>query len=150
MRLYLDMCALKRPFDDRSQQRVDAEAQAVLEILERIASGAYSLVWSPALTFENAADPDNEARELIAELGLRATTYVSITSDIERRIRNLRHSGLGALDAAHLALAEAAQSDVVLTCDDRFAKRALQAGTSIRIVNPLEFLMEMKHDKAAE
>lgn len=32
--LYLDCCALQRPFDDRSQLRVATEAEAVLKLIE--------------------------------------------------------------------------------------------------------------------
>jgi hypothetical protein len=33
MRVYLDACCLQRPLDDRSQPRVNVEAEAVLTIL---------------------------------------------------------------------------------------------------------------------
>lgn len=32
--LYLDCCALQRPFDDRSQLRIATEAEAVLKLIE--------------------------------------------------------------------------------------------------------------------
>ena len=57
MKLYFDMCALKRPLDDRSQPRVESEATAILDLLGRVLAGEHSLVWSPELTFENEADP---------------------------------------------------------------------------------------------
>ena len=33
MRIYLDMCCLKRPFDDQSQPRIRLETEAVLSLL---------------------------------------------------------------------------------------------------------------------
>jgi hypothetical protein len=33
MRIYLDMCCLKRPFDDQSQPRIRLETEAVLALL---------------------------------------------------------------------------------------------------------------------
>jgi hypothetical protein len=40
MRVYLDACCLNRPFDDRSQDRIRLEAEAVLAIIERVETGA--------------------------------------------------------------------------------------------------------------
>lgn len=37
--LYLDCCALQRPFDDRSQLRVATEAEAVLKLVELFEAG---------------------------------------------------------------------------------------------------------------
>lgn len=33
MKIYLDCCSLRRPFDDKSQPRIAVEAEAVLVIL---------------------------------------------------------------------------------------------------------------------
>ena len=52
MKLYLDLCALKRPFDDQTQERIASETHAVLAIMGRIERGLESMVWSTALTLE--------------------------------------------------------------------------------------------------
>jgi len=39
MRVYLDNCCFNRPFDDQSQARIRLEAEAKLEIQQRIADG---------------------------------------------------------------------------------------------------------------
>jgi len=39
VRIYLDMCALKRPFDDQSNGRIALETTAVLSILRSVAEG---------------------------------------------------------------------------------------------------------------
>jgi hypothetical protein len=57
MRLYLDMCSLQRPLDDRTQLRVHVEAEAVLAILNLCESGAAELVDSFALRFETGRNP---------------------------------------------------------------------------------------------
>ena len=36
MRIYLDNCALNRPFDDRSQERIRLETEAIIVILSRV------------------------------------------------------------------------------------------------------------------
>ncbi|MBI3410260.1 MAG: hypothetical protein HY040_18120 [Planctomycetes bacterium] len=44
MRIYLDACSLQRPFDDRSQPRINVEAEAVLTILRLVESGSQAEV----------------------------------------------------------------------------------------------------------
>ncbi len=56
VRVYLDICALKRPFDDQTQPRIRLEADAVLELLaappERL-----TFVHGAAQDLENAQNP---------------------------------------------------------------------------------------------
>lgn len=142
MKLYFDLCAIRRPFDDRTQPRVDREAGAVLDLVDAVEAGTHQFVWSQALEFENSADPDHEIRGLISEWSESASEYVSLYGSIERRLLELTASGLSVMDAAHLALAEATLCDVLITCDDRFMKSAARAGTLIRVMNPLQFVEE--------
>jgi predicted nucleic acid-binding protein len=51
----------------------------------------------------------------------------------------------GALDALHLASAEAGQADYLCTCDDRFLRRARTLGRlATRVVSPLELIGEIE------
>jgi len=150
MRVYLDLCALKRPFDDRSQPRVDAEARAVLDLLGLIADGRHALVWSPALTFENQADPDVEVREVVAQCASLATLHAQVSEELAGRIAELNSLGLSPLDAAHLALAEEAGCAALLTCDDRLERRARRISSPVHVANPLEWIREQDHESAAE
>lgn len=150
MKIYMDVCALKRPFDDRSQPRIEAEAVAVLEILGRVQSGNDLLVWSSALKFENDADPDLEVRQVVAECGGLSDELVVLLPEAERRISDLVKLGLTPLDAAHLALAEAAGCDVLLTCDDRFMRRANRGPTYSKVLNPVQYLQEVSDDQPPE
>ena len=52
MRIYLDTCSLQRPLDDRTQPRINIEAEAVLTILRLIESSHLELLSSEALGFE--------------------------------------------------------------------------------------------------
>ena len=146
MKLYLDLCALKRPFDDRSQPRVDAEARAVLDLLGRIADGEHRLIWSPALTFENEADPDLEVRRVVAQCASLAGVHAELTEEVAGRIADLHGLGLAPLDAGHLAFAESAACDALLTCDDRFEKRAGRIASRTRVVNVVEWSREQGHE----
>ena len=53
MRIYLDACSLQRPLDDRSQPRINIEAEAVLTILALVESGDVEMLSSEAREFEN-------------------------------------------------------------------------------------------------
>ncbi len=145
MKLYFDMCALKRPFDDRSQPRVDAEAEAVLDLLQRIIGGGHTLVWSVALEYENRADPDLEVREVIGRWAGLAAEQLRMSPAARQRAAQLHGFGFSPLDAVHLALAEVGACDVLVTCDDRLQKRAARVSTSVRVANPLELAQE-QHD----
>ena len=58
------------------------------------------------------------------------------------RAEELMEAGLGALDAAHVACAEAASCDCLLTCDDRLIRRARRMHLELRVQNPVEYLEE--------
>ena len=59
MLIYLDMCCLKRPFDDQSQVRIHLESEAVLGLLA-IESDQVQFVRSSALIIENSLNPIRE------------------------------------------------------------------------------------------
>jgi hypothetical protein len=146
MKLYLDMCALKRPFDDQAQERVALETHAVLAIMGRIERGLDTMIWSTALTFENDADPEPEPRSEIALYAARAVALQALTPQVEQRIREFTAAGVGPLDAAHLAFAEAAAADMLITCDDGFARRAKRTGSLLKVLTPIEYLNEVGDD----
>jgi predicted nucleic acid-binding protein len=145
--LYLDTCTLKRPFDDQSQSRVRDETAAVLKILARVEAGMESMVWSAALSFENDQDPDLEARGAVARWEGCAAQRVTLSKIIEERAGALEAQGLRPMDAIHLASAESAGCKVLLTCDDRFLKRALNCGGSLRVMNPVDYVREVGHER---
>ena len=118
----------------------------VLDLLSRIADGEHRLVWSEALTFENRADPDFEVRKVVAQCASLAEVHAELSDEVSDRIAQLHGLGLGPLDTAHLALAEATACEVLLTCDDRFQKRTGQITCRTRVVNVLEWSREQGHE----
>jgi hypothetical protein len=76
MRIYLDMCSLQRPLDDKSQLRVRVEAEAVLAILGVCEAGQAELVASDALAFELDANPDPVRRDFAAQALSKATQFI--------------------------------------------------------------------------
>ena len=150
MKVYLDMCALKRVYDDRNQARIDAEALAVLRVLDRVALGLESLVWSAALTLENNADPDTDAVRSVSAIKRLASETARLSPSVRSRAEAWRKAGLSPLDSIHAALAESAACDVLLTCDDRFIRRASRMASSLRVLNPIQFQKERRDGESTQ
>jgi len=131
-RVYLDMCSLKRPFDDQRQPRVRTEASAVAAIIARAESGEIELVRSPAHLVENDANP-REDRRLATALWIDgAAVEVALDEQAESRAGHLVELGFAPLDALHVALAERAGARWLVTCDDRLIKLAARLADTLR------------------
>jgi predicted nucleic acid-binding protein len=113
--IYLDMCSIHRPLDDKSQLRILVEADAVLVIVSLCESGQAKLVSSDALEYEarRKTHPDRAAYAFQV-LG-RARRFVPLSAEIEDQARALHQAGLKPLDALHLASAIEAGSDYFCT-----------------------------------
>lgn len=144
MLLYLDVCSLQRPWDDRSQLRIRVEAEAVLGILSRCDAGGAELLSSDALLSEARKNPDPARRSNVLDILARAFDTIPLTDPIEVRAGELVAAGLGPYDALHLASAAARGADYFCTCDDRLLRRGRAAQTPPpKIVSPLELATEL-------
>jgi predicted nucleic acid-binding protein len=143
--IYLDVCCLNRPFDDQNQERIRLESEAVLLILERCEQRDWKLVGSEAIAFEVRRIADGERRQRVTSLASVATTRVRVAGEVEARALDLEKMGFAALDALHIACAEAASATVLLTTDDSFVRRARRRCKMLTVVvtNPTSWLMEV-------
>lgn len=150
MLVYLDVCCLNRPFDDQTQERIHLEAEAVLLILARCQQRQWQLVGSEAIDFEIAHIPDHERKQKVALLASLATSRVAMTDRVVRRASELKVLNFTTVDALHIACAEAGQSDLLLTTDDRFLRKARKHRNilKVRVENPILWLMEVTQDEA--
>lgn len=142
MRIYLDLCCLNRPFDDQGQERVRAEAEAVIRILHRIEKGRDELVTSDLLELEVSANRDSRRRRWVQE-SLRHATLRVVGTQLERgRASAVSALGFAAFDSLHVACAEAAHADVLLTTDDRFIRAARRSSgkLGVKVENPVEWI----------
>jgi predicted nucleic acid-binding protein len=143
-RVYLDMCSLKRPFDDQRHPRVREEATAVAAIVARVEAGEIALVRSSAHLVENDANP-REDRRLAAALWIdSAAVDVPLDAEVEVRARELAALGFRPLDALHVAFAERARARWFVTCDDELLKVAGRVGDALRtlVVAPRAVALE--------
>jgi predicted nucleic acid-binding protein len=144
MRVYLDACCLSRLTDDQSQAGIREEAEAVERVLTGVRRGQVQLLSSEALEEEVRLNPSPERRaEALTILSL-AVTSIEIDQAFALRARNLVGLGYGPFDALHLAAAESAGADVLLTTDDRLLKRTARklGNPRIPVRNPLSWIKE--------
>ena len=61
--------------------------------------------------------------------------------EVGDRAKFLNSLGYGEFDALHLAIAERANADLLLTTDDRFLRQAARGlgNPSVRVANPLDY-----------
>ena len=146
MRIYLDACCFNRPFDDPDVDRNRLEAEAVVSILNHVQEGSWTLIGSSALELELNQIRDRERREAV--LGMLAAQAESIRPEQMEydRAEEVMGIGIKAMDALHVACAESARCDVLLSTDDRFLRKAARyrSRLSVDVRNPLDWLLEQK------
>ena len=140
-RVYLDACALIRLFDDKSEARVRAESRAVEEFFTRVFQGHVRWVVSEVLEAEILNNPYSDTRPGVIELFASSTERIILTDAAFQRAENLEKLGFGGFDALHLACAEQARVDCLLTTDDRLLRRVQRGlgNSAIKVENPVNW-----------
>ncbi|RMF02740.1 MAG: nucleic acid-binding protein [Chloroflexi bacterium] len=142
MKIYLDTCSIQRPLDSKTQIRIIMEAEAIPGILALCETGQLELVSSEALQYEVQQTPHPIRRDFGLEVLSKAASVVTLNETVENRARAFGQIGLKALDALHVASAEA---DFFCTCDDRVLKKAKNIDDlSVPVVSPLELIEVFK------
>ncbi len=147
VRLYLDTSLYNRPFDDQSQPKIFLETQAVVIVLQMVESGAAELVSSTALAYENSRNPYADRQKATECYLALASVYQVLDDSIRLRAKELEAQGVQALDALHVASAEAAGCDYLLTCDRRLINRC--QSLTLRVINPTDFVVEVDDDDSS-
>jgi predicted nucleic acid-binding protein len=142
--VYIDVCCLNRPFDDQTQDRIRLESEAVLLILARVERGELAWISSDVIAAEIRKTPDPDRRDRLVALVKAAERVVEFNEVIEARAAEIAPLGFKAFDDLHLASAEAAGADLLLTTDDRLLRAAGRSAEHLRVqvVNPLDWLRE--------
>jgi predicted nucleic acid-binding protein len=98
-----------------------------------------------AVTFEIGKIRNAEVRGNVeAFFDATIDTYFTATADDDARAKALQAEGLGRMDSYHLAIAETAGADVLLTTDTQFIQTCAKKNLSgVRVINPLNFLPEV-------
>ncbi len=139
----MDNCCLNRPSDDQSSPRVHLESEAIKTVIDLIEQGTWELLSSDVLDYEISNISDEKKRRNIQGISGMAIKTISLTATIKDRANYFESFGLQAFDAMHLACAEN-NSDILLTVDDRFIKKANKINDlKVKTKNPLQWLEEV-------
>ena len=137
--IYLDVCALCRPYDDQSYSRIHLETVAVHLILKAVENGLYSMIASPVHRAEiSAIGDDHERTDLLYLLDKISIQKKFEQRVLRRRAEKLFDLGFGPADAAHLAFAEEVQADFI-SCDDKLIKKCAKLHLTLWVGNPIAF-----------
>lgn len=144
MRVYLDTSIYNRPFDDQNQVKIFLETQATISILRLINEKSLELVVSSVLEQENQRNSSLIRQQFTALYLNKATLYQFIDSSIIERGEQLKNQGLKTFDALHVACAEAANCDYLITCDRRLINAC--KSLAINVINPVNFILETEDE----
>lgn len=144
MRVYLDLCCLKRPFDLQEQPLVRLQTEAILSILA-LPSGTVELLRSEALVLENSLNPNHSRREAVSTWLFEEACQVLAERELSSRIKELQGKGFKSFDALHLASAELAKAATLLTVDLPLLKLAARVASELRVAvrDPIQFIEEI-------
>jgi predicted nucleic acid-binding protein len=139
--IYFDNCCNSRLFDDKTKPNIKPEADAIQRIINNKRRGGYLIIGSFAVDAEINRIPDNEKRRAAKQKYEESIDgWIKRTVQIMARARKLEAYGLRKMDAAHLAAAEAADTDYLLTVDNGFLKVcSRQNFTKVKVINPIDF-----------
>lgn len=144
MRVYLDLCCLKRPFDSQDHPLVHLETEAVDAILGA-PEEQLQFVRSATHTLENAFNPVRSRREAVAQwLSLGPLDVVPVHELLIRSAR-LMSLGFTKFDSLHIASAELTHADVFVTVDYPLLRRArrLSSDLKVRVADPISLAEEV-------
>ena len=144
MKLYLDNCCYNRPYDDQTQERIHLEGEAVLAIINRCKQNNDEIIGSPVLDIEMDQIGNIEKREKVINFHDQTINKkLEYNINTFKRVKELsEQSTMRTFDRFHLSFAENADVDVLLTTDDKFEKACSKLVLNIKIMNPLNFLLE--------
>jgi len=145
LKIYLDTCCYGRKYDVPSNVTVAVEAAAIAGIIDVCRITNHCIVGSTVVTFEIGKIRQAEKRaEIMTYVDSTINKYVQVTEKELVRAQALQVEGLGKMDSHHLAVAEAAGVDVLLTTDVDFLRICAKKNLSlVKVINPLNFLPEV-------
>ncbi|MDR2591902.1 MAG: PIN domain-containing protein [Chitinispirillales bacterium] len=139
--VYIDNCCNSRLFDGDPSPKVNAQADKIRLIINNRKKDGYIVIGSFVGEAEISKIPDDEKRRA-AEQSYKESIddNIQYSPQIIVRARKLESMGLKPMDARHLAAAEAAGADFLLTTDEKFIKRCAKNNlTAVKVIDPLDF-----------
>ena len=141
MRIYLDLCAFNRPFDDQNQLKIKLETEAKLSVQQGIIKGYYELVWSYILEYENSQNRFDDRRNTIYSWKKIAKIHCVENEEVIECAEKIKKLNIRTKDALHIACGIYTNSDYLITTDKKLFNLRMD---NLKIINPLTFLNEME------
>ena len=142
MRIYLDNCALNRPFDDQSHIRIRLESEAKLYLQEKIKNRKIEFIWSYILDLENNQNPFEEKKRTIEKWKKFAIVDIEETGNLVKVAKKFITYGIKTKDALHVSSAIAGKADYFVATDDKLLKK-LSVMNEIKSANPVDIVEEI-------
>jgi len=148
VKVYLDTCCYCRPYDDQAQVKIATETVAVMVAIETCRLAGFCIVGSMVVISELGSIYNGELRRTVERFYADTTdSYVSLNANDLARAQVLQARGMGVMDSYHLAAAEAAGVNILLTTDGSFEKICTRKKLSaVKVINPLNFLPEVMNE----
>lgn len=144
LKLYLDNCCYNRPFDDLTQEKVNLEASAIETIFRKHINKEIEIYKSMAIDFEiSKINYENKRRQVEDLYDAIESIEIAYSQEIKQRAIELREYNIKDMDSLHLAFAESEDVDYFITTDRLLINASKRANLKIKVINPIEFIMEV-------
>jgi predicted nucleic acid-binding protein len=149
LKLYLDNCCFNRPYDNQAQEKIHLEGEAILTIVKKTKEGNGEIFGSPALELEIGQITNAEKKEKVKYFYRQSiSNTIEYNENILNRVKELsEQSTIRTLDRFHLAFAENTGVDVLLTTDIKLEKACSKLNLNIKVMNPLNYLLEVMENE---
>jgi predicted nucleic acid-binding protein len=141
LKIYLDNCCYNRPFDDSLQEKIKLEADAVLYIINLSKSGKLIIVSSQFVKYEIDCIRVKEKRDKVLDF-YHCDEYHVLNNGMSKLAKYYQTFNLKTFDSLHLAAAESAKADYLLTTDIDFIQYSKRFTHNVKVINPCDFLKE--------
>lgn len=99
---------------------------------------------SRAIDYEISKISDEDKKRQVEDLydGLELEN-IPYTYELDKRVEELEEYNVHYMDAYHLAFAESKKVDYFITVDKKLINVSKKANLKIKVINPIEFIMEV-------
>ncbi len=144
MKIYMDNCCFNRITDDRSDPVIFFDRNSVLFILEFVEKGVFEMIGSQMLVKEIESTTDSIKKDTLKMIYSLCSSEINVDeSIIDRAIEIREQSNIRTNDSIHLACAEYAGVDVLLTVDKKFRNNANRIPAKVKVMDPTMWLLEV-------
>ena len=136
MRIYLDNCCYNRLFDEKTQERVRRESDAIKAIL---IARQDIIIGGNILRSEIDKIKDVGKKLSVISLYMQAVTEtVAINEEVINRAKKImEQANIKQMDALHLSCAISGNADIFLTVDDKLIKACRGLELKMVVANPV-------------